>query len=683
MSSDSRITRSKGPSDGTSLPPYTRLRKDTSTKADNAGSLQPSTQQQTACDQLNSTVSHSPFARPGSRAGASTAPATPTGMPSASASPFSRPGSRTGSTRSEVDFPSAAPQAARSSSCNSTISTIDDPVFPRDANTLTSWEVIDPACDEEVTGITNRQSQHQVNRPANVNTDSDPFNQDLGLKQVSDINSANNLGTLYNQDFFVADTTNRRLSQIPNKTNYPYPLPNGHAALQLRLPDLLIYLKTDTYLMDVNTGEHYAVYSDKIQKMSVTPKLYSPWGYRQLLRIIQNDTLRFGVNSPQPSTSGVSQKASMMAEITQPSPASRCPRPPASPCRPTIVKYEPPAFSLETPTQMLTQDERNQVLQNHVVAANAVFNKVAVFEELIQREPHNTMYYEEVRVQKNQHIHVAIKLQHILETDDNFRRATGLPRLDIPEHLWGVQDMRSAHTWEQDFMAITAEVEVLCQQLKGRGMYTIPSATSTTSSSQSGGSVHFQWINLAQKSSVQAMDQSLLNSSLNLLDDLPRLQSPSSNGPIPYGQAMPQITAHKSNYPVPPTPYANQTAVDRHKRAQPAPLLPRTSLGPINVQSPKQVQPPQLPDSMQPQQLPFVDAPPASAKNHQTDNTSSPFTLKATSKSVNRQGVKQSSSELSSASTSTGKSRPVCWNCQEVGHHRRNCKNPSYCSKCK
>ena len=76
------------------------------------------------------------------------------------------------------------------------------------------------------------------------------------------------------------------------------------------------------------------------------------------------------------------------------------------------------------------------MLQNHVVAANAVFIKVAVFEKLIQQEPHNAMYYEEVhRVQKNQHIHMAIKLQHILETDDKFQRATGLLRLDIPEHL--------------------------------------------------------------------------------------------------------------------------------------------------------------------------------------------------------------------------------------------------------
>ena len=59
--------------------------------------------------------------------------------------------------------------------------------------------------------------------------------------------------------------------------------------------------------MDVNTGDHYAVYSDRIQKMSVSPKLYSALGYRQLLQTIQNDVIRFGVNSPQPLTSGISQ----------------------------------------------------------------------------------------------------------------------------------------------------------------------------------------------------------------------------------------------------------------------------------------------------------------------------------------------------------------------------------------
>ena len=164
---------------------------------------------------------------------------------------------------------------------------------------------------------------------------------------------------------------------------------------------------------------------------------------------------------------------------------------------------------------------------------------------------------------------------------------------------------------------------------------------------------------------------------------MPRLQSSSSNGPIPHGQAMPQVPAHKGNYPVLPTPYVNQTAVDQHMRAQPTLIPPRMSLSPMNGQSPKHVQSPQLPDSVQPQRLPFVDVPPAPAKNYHADNTSSPSMHETTSKSLNRRGVKQSSSKSSSASTSTGKSGPICWNCQEVGHHRRNCKNPSYCSKCK
>ena len=175
----------------------------------------------------------------------------------------------------------------------------------------------------------------------------------------------------------------------------------------------------------------------------------------------------------------------------------------------------------------------------------------------------------------------------------------GLPRLDIPEHLWGVRDMWSTHTREQDFLAITAEVEVLCQQLKGRGMYTVPSTTSTTSSFKASGNVHFQPINPAQMSSVQAMDQLLLNSSLNLLDDSSRPQSSSSNRPIPQGQATPPVPAHKGNYPVPPMPYINQTAMDQHMKTQPAPIPPRMSLGPMNGQSPKHDQSPQLPDRVQ------------------------------------------------------------------------------------
>ena len=145
----------------------------------------------------------------------------------------------------------------------------------------------------------------------------------------------------------------------------------------------------------------------------------------------------------------------------------------------------------------------------------------------------------------------------------------------------------------------------------------------------------------------------------------------------------PQGSVHKGSYPVPPTPYINQTAVDQHMGPQPTPILPRMSTGPMNLQSPKQVLSPRMPSSVQPQRLPFVDVLPAPIKNYPVDNTNSPPTHETRSKSSNRQGIKQSSSESSSASTSMGKSGPTCWNCGEVGHHRHNCQNPPYCSKCK
>ena len=208
---------------------------------------------------------------------------------------------------------------------------------------------------------------------------------------------------------------------------------------------------------------------------------------------------------------------------------------------------------------------------------------------------------------------MAIKLQHILEADDQFQRSTGLPRLDLPEHLWGVQDMWSAYSREQDFMAITAEIEVLHHHLKGKGMYTVPPTFPTTSDPKPSNNVHFQPIDLAHKSSVQTMDQSLLNSSLNLLDDSPQPQSSSSNGPLPCGQTTPQGSAHAGNSPmhvplppasqfnVPPTPYVNQTAVNQHMGTQPTPILPKMSMGPTNLQPPAKTPSSQVPSNIQPQ----------------------------------------------------------------------------------
>ena len=137
-------------------------------------------------------------------------------------------------------------------------------------------------------------------------------------------------------------------------------------------------------------------------------------------------------------------------------------------------------------------------------------------------------------------------------------------------------------------------------------MYTVPPAFSTTSDPKPSNNVHFQPIDWGHKSSVQTMDQSLLNSSLNLLDDSPRPQSSNSNGHIPCGQTTPQGSVHASNGHVPlasqfivlPTPYVNQMAVNQHIGTQPAQILPRMSTGPTNVEPPTKTPPSQVPSDI-------------------------------------------------------------------------------------
>ena len=275
MSSNSRMTRSKGPAEELSLPP-TRMRKDVSTANEGEENAQGQVQANVQSQQRTVDMP-SPFARPGSRAGTCTTPASEGGMLPKASNPFTRPDSCAGFAPPEPTSP------------QSSVSSTSDNQLQEDVNTSVSWDLVDTDTDAEVANINTRQNN------------------------AVDLNNAININTLYNQDFFVADTTGRRLSQVADKSNYSSLLPNGNAALQLRLPDLLIYLKTDTYLVDVKTGHHYAVYHNRIEKMSVLPKLYSAWPYRQLLQAIHDDAVRFGVNSPEPATSEQS------APVAQPS----------------------------------------------------------------------------------------------------------------------------------------------------------------------------------------------------------------------------------------------------------------------------------------------------------------------------------------------------------------------------
>ena len=124
-------------------------------------------------------------------------------------------------------------------------------------------------------------------------------------------------------------------------------------------------------------------------------------------------------------------------------------------------------------------------------------------------------------------------------------------------------------------------------------------------------------------------------------------------------------------------------AVNQHMGTQPTLILPRISAGPTNLQPPAKMLPSQVPSNTQPQQLPFVDAPPAPTEDSFVNNAASPSSHDTRSKSKTGQGVKQTLPSSSSISTLTEKSGPICWNYGEAGHLKCNCPNPPYCSKCK
>ena len=480
MSSNSRMTRSKGPAEELSLPP-TRMRKDVPTAN---GGKEDAPEVQANVQSLQRTAdTPSSFARPGSWAGTSTTPASEAGMQPAPNNLSVWPDSRAGFTTPKPTSP------------QSSLSSMSDHQMQEDVNTSVSWDLVDTDTDAEVANINLAPTHQTVTNQNCADSINKTQNNAVGLNHE--------LNTLYNQDVFVADTTGRRLSQIMDKSNYSSLLPNGIAALQLRLPDLLIYLKTDTYLVDVKTGHHYAVYHNRIEKMSVLPKLHAAWPYRQLLQAIHDDAVRFGVNSPEPDTSKQSAPAMQPStSIDRDVPTEQEQQP--SPRKPTIVKYEPPGFNLQMPKKMFTRAERDQVLRNHMAATNAAFNKVAVLEDLMRQEPHNAAHYKEVqRIQRNQHIQVAIKLQHMLEADNEFRHTAGLPQLDLPEHLWTVRNMDTAPVREQHSMAISMEVEVLRQQLKGKGVY--PAPPNYTHITQQ--NVHFRPIQPANLSPLQHQDR--------------------------------------------------------------------------------------------------------------------------------------------------------------------------------
>ena len=306
-----------------------------------------------------------------------------------------------------------------------------------------------------------------------------------------------------------------------------------------------------------------------------------------------------------------------------------------------------------------------------MTAANTTFNKVAVLEDLMRQEPHNAAHYKEVqRVQKNQHIQVAVKLQCMLEADNKFRQTAGLPQLDLPEHLWTVRNMDTAPVQEQHFMAISSEIEVLRQQLKGKGVY--PAPPNYTQIHQQ--TVHFQPIQPAKLSPLQPQDRLLFDPLLSTTTGSTGSQSDTAHDPTQDCNSTPPKvhtpSPHITKPTIPPTPYVNQAAVEQHIRTQSPSVPPRN----IATVAPPPRESPQASSTQETLiTLATSQITPPQAQNQLTTSPQRP----RKSKSKDGRGVKQSKN------VNTTDTTQVCWRCSEPGHKKRDCHKPPFCGKCR
>ena len=163
----------------------------------------------------------------------------------------------------------------------------------------------------------------------------------------------------------------------------------------------------------------------------------------------------------------------------------------------------------------------------------------------------------------------------MLEADNEFRQTAGLPQLDLPEHLWMVRNMDTAPVREQHSIAISSEVDVLRQQLKGKGVYPTPPNYMQINQQN----VHFQPIQPAKLSPLQPQDRLFFDPLLSTTTGSTGSLSDGAHDPTQdCNSTHPKVHTPSTPIPVstiPQTPYVNQAAVEQHRKTQSPSVPPR------------------------------------------------------------------------------------------------------------
>ena len=249
MSTSTRITRSKGESDGLSPPMRMRLtRRDTASGRNGGTALSTSGREQQ--QQMPTQMPHlTQLPEAASAERTATALMLPPG-PHRPLTPH-------------MPLPTSPTSSPRSSA----------PLFQEDRYSSTSEE------ESEVTFTHGKNngtfSDHHAKRPTSTPTPSDYTTQGDPDASPSSLFKSNDMNDEFRgtNNFFVPDGSNRQIHQIDNKIFHAGYLENGNNAYLLELPALENMLNTRKFLMDEMSGQFYAVYRNSYQRMSTKPML--------------------------------------------------------------------------------------------------------------------------------------------------------------------------------------------------------------------------------------------------------------------------------------------------------------------------------------------------------------------------------------------------------------------------
>ena len=440
------ITRSKGESDGLSLPMRTRPTRRDTTSGRNGGTVlsTPGQEQQQQMPTQMPHLTQSPEAASAERT--ATAPMLPPGphRPLTPCMPL--------------------PTSPTSSPCSSA------PLFKEDRYSSTSEE------ESEVDEVTLTHGKnngtfldHHAKRPTSTPTPSDYTTQGDPDASPSNLFKSNDMSDefLGTNNFFMPDGSNRWIHQIDNKVFHAGYLENSNNAYLLELPALENMLNTHKFLMDEMSGQFYAVYGNSYQRMSTRPMLRQAWATGDLIDKLAATRQAFRYTGLAGSTPPLATGTQPTASTSQ-QPDDLLPRLLA----PKTVQYQPPSFKLTRPTTCLTKNERIQVHHNYISAVSSLEHKKDLINRLKRSDTHNIPAYEaEMCHHMTLHEDVLERILNILKQDDYYRTFEDLPVID---DLTAYDDIRlfpELYDTSTIIERVTAEADLIERQLRRPGMY--------------------------------------------------------------------------------------------------------------------------------------------------------------------------------------------------------------------